>query len=229
MTNPFDVLAGVAYPVVEGLAHVLAGPFGGAAAAVAVVLGTVLVRVGLLPVGYWAHRGERRRNALMARVAEVRERHGGNSTRRDAELAELYREQGGGMLLGCLPMLVQLPLFAGLYRVFTAGRIGGHANALLHQRLFGLPLGAHLLRATGGQLVVFGVLLALLAAVGFASSRLLRPAGPAPSGAAGLVTRVMPYASLVSAAALPFAAGLYLVTTTACTLAQTLALRHWAG
>jgi membrane protein insertase Oxa1/YidC/SpoIIIJ len=43
------------------------------------------------------------------------------------------------------------------------------------------------------------------------------------------VTRVMPYASLVSAAVLPFAAGLYLVTTTACTLAQTLALRHWAG
>jgi YidC/Oxa1 family membrane protein insertase len=246
---------------VEGLAQVLAGPFGGAAAAAAIVLGTVLLRLVLLPVGYLAHRGGKRRGALVEKANELRERHGGDRRRLEAELAGLYRTQGGGLLLGCLPLLVQLPLFAGLYRVFSAGRIGGHANALLHQHLFGLPLGTHLLAATGSQLPVFGVLLALLAAVGLASSRLLRPTGPmpggvasstqrgtagstqggtaspAPAGAAGLapggavalVAKVLPYASLVSAAVLPFAAGLYLLTTTACTVAQTVALRHWGG
>ncbi len=234
MTDPFDVVAGFAYPVVEGLAQVLAGPFGGAAAAAAIVLGTVLLRLVLLPVGYLAHRGEKRRGALVGKVKELRERHGGDKRRLDAELTGLYRAQGGGLLLGCLPLLVQLPLFAGLYRVFSAGRIGGHPNALLHQQLFGLPLGTHLLGATGGQLVVFGALLLLLAAVGFASTRLLRPApegaaSPAPGGAAGLVAKVLPYASLVSAAVLPFAAGLYLLTTTACAVAQTVALRRWGG
>ncbi len=91
--------------------------------------------------------------------------------------------------------------------------------------MFGVPLGAHLLGATGSAALVFALLLAALAAMGYLSSRLLRPPGAQPS----LLLKILPYLTTVFAVFVPLAAGLYLVTTTAWTVAQTVALRHWLG
>ncbi|WP_412539103.1 YidC/Oxa1 family membrane protein insertase [Longispora sp. K20-0274] len=211
----------LAYDLISTLATWVSTPFGTAATAAAIVLGTLAVRLCLLPVAFAQHRADQRRTGVFARLAEVRED-------RDA-VAELARAEGGGLLRGCLPMLVQIPVFMGLYRLFVSSSVGGHANTLLEKTLFGVPLGAHLATTTGPHLLVFAALLALLAATGFASSRLLRPAGPRPSGVAGALSRVMPYASVVTALFLPLAASLYLVTTTAWTVTQTTVLRHFWG
>jgi YidC/Oxa1 family membrane protein insertase len=95
----------------------------------------------------------------------------------------------------------------------------------MQQTMFGVPLGSHLLGATGSQALVFAVLLAALAAVGYLSSRLLRNPGPQPN----LLLRILPYATTIFAVFVPLAASLYLVTTTAWTVAQTVVLRHWLG
>jgi YidC/Oxa1 family membrane protein insertase len=223
VSNP---LTDLVYPLVAGLATATQPLFGTASAAAAIVLCTVVVRLLLLPLGYAQHRADLRRTALMERVTALRERHRRNPRKLEAELSALSQAEAGGMMLGCLPMLLQLPVFTALFGLFVSPVVHGHANLLLHQTLFGVPLGAHLLAVPAPQLAVFAAVVLLLLAVGYASARFLRPAGALPGGPAGALVRVLPYASAVTALFLPLAASLYLLTTTAWTVAQTVALRQ---
>jgi YidC/Oxa1 family membrane protein insertase len=74
---------------------------------------------------------------------------------------------------------------------------------------------------------VFAGLFALLALVAFLAARATRRAVPATGDrAVSVVTWIIPFASLVTAAIVPLAAGLYLLTTTAWTLAERTVLRR---
>jgi YidC/Oxa1 family membrane protein insertase len=202
----------------------------------AIVLATISVRLLLVPAGIAQHRADLKRTALFARIAELQKRLANSPKRLEQEMGELYRAEGGGLARGCLPLLLQMPFFAAMYQLFVSPTVGGQANSLLQQTLFGAPLGGHLSGASGTQLLVFAGLLVLLAAISYASSRLLRitpskqaataPVTPGAPGVQGLL-KVMPYATTVFALFLPLAATLYLVTTTAWTVAQTFALRQW--
>ncbi len=218
----FDSLALLAQHFITALE-----PLVGSAAA-AIVLGTMGLRLALVPAAVAAHRADLRRRAFMARIATLNEKYQHNKRRLQEEVTAHYRSESGGLIRGFLPMLVQIPVFAGLYRLFVSPTVGGHANALLQQTLFGAPLGAHLYAVTVPQLAVFAVLIALFVALGYASSRLLRPVGPAPQGVLAWVARVVPYAPVAALLFVPLAAGLFLVTSTAWTLVQTVILRVWA-
>ncbi|MGH3179385.1 MAG: hypothetical protein ACRDPF_36595, partial [Streptosporangiaceae bacterium] len=112
---------------------------------------------------------------------------------------------------------------------------------LLTHDLFGVPLGAHWLSGAGlasAQGVVFVGLFALLAGLCWLSARLGRlmtaqatgakpapgAAGAAPgagaAGSPGLLIRALPYITVVIAAFAPLAAGIYLLTTLAWSLAE---------
>ena len=110
------------YPFVVHLATVLS-PVG------AIVLCTALLRFLLLPLTLAAVRGERSRVALAPRIAALRKQHAKDPARLGTELAELYRSTGTSPFAGFLPLLLQSPTFIVWYRIFTAPRIGGHANA----------------------------------------------------------------------------------------------------
>jgi hypothetical protein len=64
-----------AYRLVSALAGVLAPLPGGLAAAAAIVAFTIMVRLLVLPLGYYAFRGERARDRLTPRVQELYRRH----------------------------------------------------------------------------------------------------------------------------------------------------------
>ncbi|GIH07652.1 protein translocase component YidC [Rhizocola hellebori] len=217
---PFDFLAVPANYLVAGLASLTHLPV-----AAAIVIATGLVRLVLVPVGVAQHKADKRRNALLAKMAALRERYVNSPKRLETELGDLYRTEGGAMFRGCLPMLVPMPVFAALYQLFVSPTVGGGANLLMQQTMFGVPLGAHLLGATGPQVIVFVLLLVTLAAIGYLSSRLLQAPGAKPHP----LLKILPYLTTVFAIFVPLAASLYLVTTTAWTVAQTVALRHWLG
>ncbi len=210
------------YPLVAGLATAL-GPVGGASAAI--LAGTLVLRLLLLPLAVAAVRGERRRAVLAPQVSELRQRHNGDPARLAAETAALYRAAGTSPVAGCLPMLVQAPFLLVWYRVFTLPRIAEHTNTLLAHQFLGAPLTAHLL--TGGHLAAFVPL--VLAIVGLAllavrrAGRVAAATGvPAPTGP----LRLLPFASLLSAVVLPLAAVLYLVTTLSWSAAENSVLRR---
>jgi YidC/Oxa1 family membrane protein insertase len=211
--------------VLSSFARVLT-PIGGTVAAIVVL--TIVVRLALHPLTRAAVRGERARASLAPQVAKLRKRHGSDYARLVEETQALYRKENISPYAGLLPTFIQLPVVFVLYRVFAHG--GG---VLTHAAVFGVPLGAHLLTAASGLagLAVFGVVLVALAALAWANSRraaMLSRASATPpmSGAVGAIGRVAPFLLPVSGVVLPLAAGVYLVTTTAWSLAENMLLRR---
>ncbi len=223
------------------LADALAPLFGASATAAAIVVFTVCVRLALHPLARAAARGERARARLAPRVAQLNARYRRDPQRLQRALSELYAKEGASPVAGCLPTLVQLPFFFVMYRLFSAGGGGGlHGHTLL-----GVPLGERWTQALGHG-GVFGphglVFLGLFAAVAAVAAWTFRrarqaaagpaaaPDAPAPlaPGAAGLA-RILPllsFGTLLTAAVVPLAAGLYLVTTTTWTAVERAVLQR---
>ncbi|MBN0045816.1 YidC/Oxa1 family membrane protein insertase [Streptomyces actuosus] len=228
--------------LVEQLAELLQPLFHASAAAAAIVLFTVLVRLLLHPLSRAAARGQKARAALQPRIAELRRRHAGNPERLQQAVLELHAEEKVSPLSGCLPSLLQLPAFFLLYRLFSSPTIGGDGNGLLTHDLFRAPLGDRWPDAlAGGGLLgpagaVYLALFAVVFVVAVGNYRRIRrtpDAGGAvfPGGARaeegagdaatvpglGAVSKVMPFmsfATLVTVAVVPLAAALYVVTST---------------
>ncbi|MEK2492299.1 YidC/Oxa1 family membrane protein insertase [Kitasatospora purpeofusca] len=221
-----DPAVGLAHDVVAALAQVVP-------TALAIVLFTVCVRLALHPLARAASRGEKARARLAPRIAELNREHKGRPEKLQAALAELYREEKASPFAGCLPMLVQIPFFSVMYRLFTT------PNDLLGHTLFGAPLGLHVGSAHGaGEWAVFAVLYAGLAALGYVNFRRARraqakQAAQAPQstqgaqGAQGAQAQpalaLLPYLSfgtVLFAALVPLAAAVYLLTTSTWTAAE---------
>jgi YidC/Oxa1 family membrane protein insertase len=209
MLSLFGDAVGAAYHIVSVLAAALVPLPWGLATAAAIVVFTLAVRLLLLPLSYYAVRGQASQARLVPQVQALRKRHAGQPDRLQRELADLYRREGTGMFAGCLPALLQLPFLSVMYRLFRSGTIGGRPNTLLSHGLLGAPLGSHWLSGPGplsAQGAVFLGLFALLAVVAWLAARVSRksaalwspqappsarpsPPGPArppsPPGAAG--------------------------------------------
>ncbi len=227
---------GLAYHLVLSLSHVLS-PLGGNLCTVAAIVAfTVGVRLLLAPLSCYGMRGQARIAAVQPRVRELQTRYARQPDRLQAELSALYAQEAGGMLAGCLPLLLQLPFFTVMYRLFLSATVGGRPNVLLRRQLLGTPLGTHLLSAAGllsPHVLVFLGLLALLALVAALSAQAARASTPltgsqpaGATGALGAMTRLLPYTTLVIAAFVPLAAGIYLLTTAAWTVAERRLLRR---
>jgi YidC/Oxa1 family membrane protein insertase len=228
MTSIFGVPVDAAYHLVSSLVTVLTPLFGGLAAVAAIVAFTMAVRLVLLPLSYRALRGLNNQARIAPTVAALRKRHAGQPDVLQKELTALYRAEGTSMFAGCLPLLVQWPFLSVMYLLFRSSTIGGAPNALLHHELFGAPLASHLLSGAGllsPEGAVFAGLLAVLALLCWLTARVARRLGAGssvagPAAATGDLGRVVPYLTVVFAAFLPLAAGIYLVTTTAWTLGE---------
>lgn len=241
--NPFDLaplaaLLDLGHDALLRLTALTEPVAGSAAAAVAVVLVTLLVRAALLPAGVAQARAEQARARLAPRLRDLHRRHRADPTRLQQETLRLYREENTSPLAGCLPLLVQAPVVGLLYAIFLHPTIAGHPNALLHETLLGVPLGSSLsgaIAAGSPDPATVAVLLALvltIAALAEVTRRLLRPPARAVEDAPslpGLPTGLIGALQFTSAAVavfVPLAAGLYLLVTVAWTLGQRLVLRR---
>lgn len=214
---PINAAITALFSIVDGLATMLGS------AALAIVVVTMLVRLLLLPLGWLQVRADVVRTRLAPQVKDLQRRHKNNPERLRRELADLYSRERTSPLAGCLPSLAQAPAFVVLYGLFNAPTISGSANTLLTETLGGVALGTHIFAvSTSAALMVFAVLLAGLAAVAWLSSRRL------PTSATG-VLRYAPFATLAVAAFVPLAAGLYLLTSSAWTLAERTTLRRFVS
>ncbi|MBT9606071.1 membrane protein insertase YidC [Microbacterium sp.] len=206
---------------------------GGTAAALAVVVVTLVVRAALIPVGVSQARAERDRARLAPRLRVLRQRWGKNPERLQRETMQLYRDAGVSPVAGCLPVLAQAPVVGLLYAVFLHAQVAGHANALLAESVAGVPLGTSLLAAvTGGAadamtLALLGGVVVVIAGAGELTRRFLRPPqDPAAPAWAGRLIAVLPFTTAIVALFVPLAAGLYLAVTSVWTFGQRCVLRR---
>lgn len=219
MPGFLDAPISAAYHFVNAIATTIEPLTGGYAAAVAIVLCTVVVRLLLLPLSLAAIRGEKKRAVLMPEIRKIQERHGKNPERVQREVAKLQSESGNTLLAGCLPMFAQLPFFWVMYTLFSTAVVAGQSNQLLAGTLFGAPLGVHWpLFASTPAYLGLAVLLAVVAF--FSSRRQLRQLDETATPMARRIARLLPFGTLATAAFIPLAAGLYLLTTTTWTLVE---------
>ena len=234
--NPFTRAVSAASGAISHLSTLFA-PIGGAVLAIIAV--TILVRLALHPLNRAAVRGERARVRLAPQVATIRTKHAKNLTRMGEEIRTLYSRERISPYAGILPILIQIPVFLVLYRVFLRSN-GGIAGA----SVLGVPLHARFLTGAGGlgmHLLVFGLLFAALAAVALITSRRAKMlskinvvagtavAAGAALGSADLIAKIglyAPFLVLISGAVVPLAAGLYLLTTTAWSAGENALLRR---
>lgn len=208
----FNDAVGVAYHLVTALTSTLGS------AALAIVIFTIAVRIALLPLARRAARAGRERQRLAPQVAELRKRHPDDPATLYRETAALHKAEGTSTFAGFGATLLQLPVFSVVYRLFLSPSIGGHANLLLAQSLFGTRLGTRFLGvAFGLHGLVFLGLFALIALVAWWSGRRIPEV---PEGRLGTSLRLLPYGTVLFAGYVPLAAGLYLLTTTAWTAGE---------
>jgi YidC/Oxa1 family membrane protein insertase len=207
-----------AYHLVTFLVGLLAPVFGPLATAATIVLFVAAVKLALHPLVRASTRGQKAQAELAPQVRAVREKHRKDPQRMQQEIATLYKDSGTSMFAGCLPALVQLPFFMIMFRLFASGTVAGRPNDLLTHTLFGAPLG-HTWLATGLGNPVFLAVFALLAVVAWFSSAYQARTMATGTPMRGLL-RLMPYGTLLAAAVLPLAAGLYLLVSTAWTTTE---------
>lgn len=211
---------------------------GGLAAAVAVVLLTLVVRAVLVPLAVLQVRAERDRRRLAPQIAALRERHAKDAERLQRAMQELYTNEKVSPLAGCLPVLAQAPVLSLVYTLFTHASIDGTVNTLLTATLAGVPLGHSLVVVVTSPLWwhawVVVLLLAVLALVVELTRRAnlrwnpaaVPDAGVPGAGATASIGRWAPFVTVVFAAIAPLAAALYVVTSAAWTLGERAVLRR---
>ena len=83
----------------------------------AIILMTVLIRLALWPLTTAQLKSSQKMAALKPHLDRIKTDHGHDKVRHQQEVAKLYKEHGVNPLAGCLPMLLQIPIFIALYQV----------------------------------------------------------------------------------------------------------------
>ena len=93
---------------------VLIGNFG-----VAIILLTVTIRAAMFPVAQRQFASMARMRVVQPKMKALQERLKDNKERMQKEVMALYKAEGVNPLAGCLPTLLQIPIFYALYKVLS--------------------------------------------------------------------------------------------------------------
>lgn len=84
--------------------------------AVALLLFTLLVRIAVFPLANKSFRSFARMRKIQPRMLEVREKYGDDRVKLQQAIFELYKKEQVNPMAGCLPLLIQIPIFFALYK-----------------------------------------------------------------------------------------------------------------
>ena len=155
---------------------------------VAIIIVTILIRLLLAPLQQFQLVTQRRSMAeqrkLAPEVAELRKKYKKDPQKLNAEMMKLYQEHGVNplsSLVGCLPLVVQIPVLTALYYVFRGANVGS-PHFLFIPNLMAYPSHVPFLAGLPIPSPVYLVFPLLAAATTFVQSKMLQqPAAPNPT------------------------------------------------
>ncbi|QSB05371.1 membrane protein insertase YidC [Natronoglycomyces albus] len=128
----------------------------------AIVFLVITLRVIMFPLFMKQIRAQRAMQTLAPQIKELQQRYKGDKETLQRETMKLYREEKANPLMGCLPILIQMPVFLGLFWVLR--RVDPdktstypqtlytwtpeHWNSYLDSKLFGAPFWASFLESS---------------------------------------------------------------------------------
>ena len=84
----------------------------------AIVVMTIIVRLALSPVTYKSYLSQAKMKVLKPEITEINERLKDNAMKKQQETMKLYNKAGVSPMSGCIPALLQLPIFYSLFMFF---------------------------------------------------------------------------------------------------------------
>jgi YidC/Oxa1 family membrane protein insertase len=87
---------------------------------IAIILFTVLVRIVMSPVTYKSYLSQAKMKVLRPEIAELNEKFKDNPMKKQQETMKLYSKAGVNPMAGCLPALLQMPIFYALFQFFPS-------------------------------------------------------------------------------------------------------------
>ncbi|MGD9815540.1 MAG: membrane protein insertase YidC [Hyphomonadaceae bacterium] len=147
------------------LLHMLsqfAGNFG-----LGILLTTIVVKLLLFPLVYQSFKAMAKMRALQPKMKEIQERYAADKQRQQQELLKLYQTEKINPVSGCIPILLQIPVFFALYKTLTVTIEMRHApfygwindlsapDPTSFVNLFGLlPFDVHAIPVIGSLLII---------------------------------------------------------------------------
>jgi len=85
-------------------------------AGLAVIVFTIIIKTLLLPLTIKATRSSKAMQELQPKIKELQKKYAKDKQKLYQETTKLYSQYQANPMAGCLPMLIQMPIFLGLYR-----------------------------------------------------------------------------------------------------------------
>ncbi|MBL4666185.1 MAG: membrane protein insertase YidC, partial [Sneathiella sp.] len=92
---------------------------------------TVCIKLLLLPLAHKSYVSMSKMKKLQPEMAKLREKHGDDRQKLNEEMMGLYKKEKANPAAGCLPILLQIPIFFALYKVLFVTLL------MRHQPFFG--------------------------------------------------------------------------------------------
>ena len=83
----------------------------------AIIIFTLLVKLILFPLSYKGMMSMQKLKDLAPKMKEIKEKHKGDAAKMNAQMMAMYKKHGANPMGGCLPLILQIPVFFALYRV----------------------------------------------------------------------------------------------------------------
>ncbi len=249
--NVVDVIGTPVAQVLKGIHTGLSTfliPSSGPAWALSIVLLTVAVRLLLFPLFVKQIKSQRRMQELAPRIKELQKVHKGDRETLNVEMMKLYKDNNANPISGCLPLILQLPVFFALFSVIrefkpqsngeaARPRFGLSAQDLAEggsARVFGAPISAAFnsssefitrLGGTPGTVkVVAVVMLVLMGATTFWTQKQMMARAtttdPTQQSVQKIMLYVLPFSFAIFGFSFPIGVLLYWLTTNLWSMGQ---------
>jgi YidC/Oxa1 family membrane protein insertase len=103
-------------PLTDGLRYLYSifGNYG-----IAIIVFTFLVRIVMLPLSMQSMKSSKAMQELQPQIAALQKKYGKDKEKLSQEQMKLYKEAGVNPLAGCLPTIIQMPIWIGLYSALS--------------------------------------------------------------------------------------------------------------
>jgi len=221
----------IIYQPILNLTVFLYGTVGFGDLGIAIIVMTILVRAALLPLSLKMARSQRAMAELAPEVERLKAAHKGNAAAQSEAVVKLYKEKGVSVFGGCLPLLLQLPILIGVYRVFlnifkpeTVGLLYGfvpHPEVINHLTLGLLDIS----RSNPVLAILAGIAQFFQARIAMAN----QPKSPQTAALNQQMTYLLPVMIIVFSWNLPAGLAVYWIATSVWSIGEQLYLRRRSG
>jgi YidC/Oxa1 family membrane protein insertase len=87
---------------------------------IAIILLTILIKIVFYPLSIKSFKSMKEMQKMQPQIAKLKEKHKNDKQKLNQEMMEMYRKKGVNPMGGCLPMVIQIPVFFALYRALSS-------------------------------------------------------------------------------------------------------------